>query len=107
MDAACDQDREYRKKRRCEDFRPLQEKTKRYQIANSPAPITAPTRERAHAVLQGFRIPFEMRIGILEYVENAIKICFSSWLLISSDSIYSNFLFLFLLLAIVPTMGIF
>ena len=28
VDAACDQDREYRKKRRCEDFRPLQEKTK-------------------------------------------------------------------------------
>ena len=62
MDAACDQDREYRKKRRCEDFRPLQEKTKEIPDRELTRANHSPNqRERAHAVLQGFRIPFEMR----------------------------------------------
>ena len=56
MDAACDQDREYRKKRRCEDFRPLQEKTKE--------------------IPEAFGSHLKCGIGILEYVENAIKIAF-------------------------------
>ena len=52
-------------------------KPKRYQIANSPAPITAPTNGNAHMLYcKAFGSHLKCGIGILEYVENAIKIAF-------------------------------